>query len=62
MLRSLVGSEMGIRDINQLIGPPLLKWVIHHVGESHTRADSPDFDGIRDVIIFGVESQSVSLA
>ena len=58
----LASLSIGVVVLNQLIGPPLLKWVIHHVGESHTRADSPDFDGIRDVIIFGVESQSVALA
>ena len=52
----LASLSIGVVVLNQLIGPPLLKWVIHHVGESHTRADSPDFDGIRDVIIFGVES------
>ena len=58
----LASLSIGVVVLNQLIGPPLLKWVIHHVGESHTRADSPDFDGIRDVIIFGVESLSLALA
>lgn len=48
--------------VNQLIGPPLFKWAIYHVGESHKRAQTPEFDGIRDAIIFGLESQSISLA
>jgi len=48
--------------VNQLIGPPLFKWAIHHVGESHERAKTPEFDGVRDAIIFGLESQSVALA
>jgi Trk K+ transport system NAD-binding subunit len=48
--------------INQIIGPPLFKWAINIVGEGHTRADTPEFDGIRDAIIFGLEPQSVALA
>jgi len=48
--------------INQLVGPPLFKWAINIVKEGHTRADTPEFDGIRDAIIFGLEPQSVALA
>ncbi len=48
--------------LNQLVGPPLFKWAIQKVGESHLRGDTPDFDGIRDAIIFGLEDQSVALA
>ena len=48
--------------INQFIGPPLFKWVIHQVGEDRSRASVPEFDGIRDAIIVGYESQSVALA
>jgi Trk K+ transport system NAD-binding subunit/Kef-type K+ transport system membrane component KefB len=48
--------------INQIIGPPLFKWSINMVGESHVRASTPEFDGIRDAIIFGLESQSIALA
>ncbi|RLD25262.1 MAG: potassium transporter TrkA [Bacteroidetes bacterium] len=48
--------------LNQLVGPPLFKWAINIVGEGHTRADTPEFDGIRDAIIFGLEPQSVALA
>lgn len=48
--------------INQFIGPPLFKWAIHQVGEDRSRAPVPEFDGIRDAIIVGYESQSVALA
>ena len=48
--------------VNQIIGPPLFKWAINKVKEGHTRADAPAFDGIKDAIIFGFESQSVALA
>ena len=48
--------------INQLVGPPLFKWAINLVGESHIKHKTPEFDGIRDVVIFGLESQSIALA
>lgn len=48
--------------MNQCIGPPMLKWAIRIAGEAHVRADTPAFDGVRDVIIFGVDDQSLSLA
>ncbi|MEM6735189.1 MAG: cation:proton antiporter [Bacteroidota bacterium] len=48
--------------INQFIGPPLFKWSIYQVGEDRTRAPVPEFDGIRDAIIVGFESQSVALS
>jgi Trk K+ transport system NAD-binding subunit/NhaP-type Na+/H+ or K+/H+ antiporter len=48
--------------INQVVGPPLFKWAINIVGEGHTRAETPEFDGVRDAIIFGLEPQSVALA
>ncbi|MEQ8926206.1 MAG: cation:proton antiporter, partial [Fulvivirga sp.] len=48
--------------MNQLIGPPLFKWAITKVGENHERATIPDFDGIRDAIVIGFESQSIALA
>ena len=48
--------------INQFIGPPLFKWAIFQVGEDRSRAPTPEFDGIRDAIIVGYESQSVALA
>ena len=48
--------------LNQIVGPPLFKWAIHLVGEAHPRAETPEFDGIRDAIIFGLEGQSLALA
>jgi Trk K+ transport system NAD-binding subunit/Kef-type K+ transport system membrane component KefB len=48
--------------INQVVGPPLFKWAIHKVGENHDKANIQEFDGIRDAIIFGLESQSIALA
>ena len=47
--------------LNQFVGPPLFKWAIIKVGESHTRADATH-DGIRDAIIFGFENEVLSLA
>jgi Trk K+ transport system NAD-binding subunit/Kef-type K+ transport system membrane component KefB len=48
--------------ISQIVGPPLFKWSIKLVDEDHTKADSKDGDDVRDVIIFGFENQSISLA
>ncbi len=47
--------------INQIVGPPLFKWAIHLVGESHVRSDG-SFDVERKVLIFGWENQSMALA
>lgn len=48
--------------INQFVGPPLFKWAINLVGEGHTKASLPHFDGVRDALIIGFESQSIALA
>jgi len=48
--------------INQLIGPLLFKLSIDIAQESHIRHKSSEFDGIKDAIIFGLESQSIALA
>ncbi len=48
--------------INQLIGPPLFKWTLNYVKESHLRATMNPLQSTRDTIIFGVESQSIALA
>jgi Trk K+ transport system NAD-binding subunit/Kef-type K+ transport system membrane component KefB len=48
--------------INQVIGPPFHKLATRKVGESHEKADSQDFDGVRDALIFGLEDQSLALA
>ncbi len=48
--------------LSQIVGPPFFKWAIQRVGEAHSRADTPDFDGTHDAIIFGLEGQSLALA
>jgi Trk K+ transport system NAD-binding subunit len=48
--------------LNQIVGPPLFKWAITYAGEAHTRHSVPEFDGIKDAIIFGLEDQSIALA
>ncbi|MCK4663157.1 MAG: cation:proton antiporter [Bacteroidales bacterium] len=47
--------------LNQIIGPPLFKWAINHVGESHTHAPTPEIEQ-HSAFIFGLESQSIMLA
>lgn len=48
--------------INQLIGPPLFKWVLNYVKESHLRSVKSPLESTRDAIIFGLEDQSIALA
>jgi len=48
--------------VNQIVGPPFFKWALHLVREAHTRAKTHEFDGVRDAIIFGLESESLALA
>ncbi|MFY0606664.1 MAG: cation:proton antiporter [Cyclobacteriaceae bacterium] len=48
--------------INQFVGPPIFKWAIFRLGEDNLKAQEPEFDGVRDAIIFGHESQSMALA
>lgn len=48
--------------LNQFIGPPLFKFAIFRLGEDNLKAQKPAFDGTRDALIFGFESQSISLA
>ncbi len=48
--------------INQLVGPPLFKWTLNYVKESHLRATMEPLQSTRDAIIFGIESQSIALA
>jgi len=35
---------------------------INYVGESHLKHKTPEYDGVRDAVIFGLESQSIALA
>lgn len=48
--------------INQLVGPPFIRWAIDLIGENRSQADTPDYDGAMDALIFGYESQSLALA
>ncbi len=48
--------------INQLVGPPLFKYALNIVGETHLRAKMNLEQNSRDAVIFGVESQSIALA
>lgn len=47
--------------INEIVGPPLFKYALTKIGENRNRGNFK-YDGIRDAIILGYESQSVSLA
>lgn len=47
--------------LNQLIGPPLFKWAIKLVGESHLPSKSSDGTN-KTALIFGLEHQSLNLA
>ncbi len=47
--------------INQFVGPPLFKWSLKYIGEDRSRGNQYEHDGIREAIIFGLESQSIAL-
>ena len=53
---------IGVIVLNQLIGPPCFKWALRLAGEAHPPADTPEFDGVRDVLICGVDEESLALA
>ncbi|WP_111708568.1 cation:proton antiporter domain-containing protein [Lutibacter citreus] len=48
--------------INQLVGPPLFKWVLNYLNESHLKGKIPNLESTRDALIFGLEDQSIALA
>jgi len=48
--------------LNQFVGPPLFKYALIKVKEAHIPAKSPDYDGVRDVFIFGADNQGWTLA
>jgi Trk K+ transport system NAD-binding subunit/Kef-type K+ transport system membrane component KefB len=52
---------VGLIVLNQLVGPPLFKWSLLAVGEAHPRGQT-GFDGVRDVILFGDDDQTLALA
>ena len=47
--------------LNQIVGPPLFKWVINFLKEAHPRGEST-FDGMRDAFIFGTDDQALAVA
>lgn len=47
--------------LNQIVGPPLFKWAIIKVGESHVRNRSRKENKIQKVALFGLEGQSLTL-
>ncbi|MCF6342612.1 MAG: cation:proton antiporter [Bacteroidales bacterium] len=48
--------------LNQLVGPPLFKWSLNIVKESHVRAKMKPLESTQDALIIGIESQSLALA
>ena len=52
---------VGVIVVSELSGPPLFKFAIRWVGESHLPQDIQD-DEILDVVIIGIENQSRQLA
>ncbi|BAX78569.1 monovalent cation:proton antiporter family protein [Labilibaculum antarcticum] len=48
--------------LNQIFGPPLFKWSILLVGESHKKKGLLHENKIQKAIIFGLEGQSLALA
>lgn len=48
--------------INQLVGPPLFKWALNFVNESHLKAKMDLEKNSRDAVIFGIENQSIALS
>ena len=56
------GLEFQTIIIGIIVINPLFKWSINFTNESNLKHKTPDFDGIKDVMIFGLESQSIALA
>ncbi len=48
--------------MNQLIGPPLFKWSLNYLHESHLKANKTSKPENQNAIIFGFENQSLALA
>ena len=53
---------VGVIVINQIVGPPLFKYALYRVNETHEKHETPAFDGHNDAIIFGFEPMSLALA
>lgn len=58
----LAALLIGVIVINQFVGPPLFKFAMERLGETHTKAKPDAFDGTQDVMIMGIEDQSLALA
>jgi len=48
--------------VNQIVGPPLFKWAIKHVGEAHQKQKYKAGTSQHQAIIFSLDSISLSLA
>lgn len=48
--------------LNQIVGPPFFKWALYLAGEVQHRVDAQHDDAICDVVIFGLENDSLALA
>lgn len=48
--------------MNQIVGPPLFKWVLHIVGEAHVGAGRQDLKGSPLAVVMGWDAQSTALA
>lgn len=59
---SLATMVISVIVLNQVVGPPLFKWVLHAVGESRVRAGRRDLRGTPLAMIFGLEGQTLALA
>ncbi len=59
---SFVTVMTAVIVINQIVGPPLFKWVLTLVGEALVKARPRDFDSPRDALIFGLEDRTIALA
>jgi len=53
---------MTVVFLSEIVGPPCLKLAITLMGEAHKKAVPLPFDGIRNVVIFGFDGQSLALA
>lgn len=63
---STLGSEfatliVSVVVLNEVFGPPLLKFVLRRVGEAH-EPEPAVLDGTREAVILGIEQQSITLA
>ncbi|MEA2041953.1 MAG: cation:proton antiporter [Bacteroidota bacterium] len=47
--------------INQFVGPPLMKFSILNIGESHVKSKNHEFDYHKDVFIIGLEGKAIVL-